>query len=226
VSYNSSQFIDFAHASRQPYNALISSPRKCTLPEAPQERQLITRLLKEWGGGNKQALDELMPVVYQQLHKLAAISMRSERPDHTLRATALVNEAYLRLVEADVAWEDRVHFFAVSARILRRILVDHAKADRRQKRGGGVEVVELDEAVMIGPQTRGGIVELDLALQRLAALDQRKSEIIELLCFGGLTYDETAAALKISPATVHRELKLAKAWLHRELHQARPSVFS
>ncbi|MGD0986769.1 MAG: ECF-type sigma factor [Candidatus Sulfotelmatobacter sp.] len=196
------------------------------MPEAPQERQLITRLLKEWGGGNKQALDELMPVVYQQLHKLAAISMRSERPDHTLRATALVNEAYLRLVEADVAWEDRVHFFAVSARILRRILVDHAKADRRQKRGGGVEVVELDEAVMIGPQTRGGIVELDLALQRLAALDQRKSEIIELLCFGGLTYDETAAALKISPATVHRELKLAKAWLHRELHQARPSVFS
>jgi RNA polymerase sigma factor (TIGR02999 family) len=196
------------------------------LPEAPQERQLITRLLKEWGGGNKQALDELMPVVYQQLHKLAAISMRSERPDHTLRATALVNEAYLRLVEADVAWEDRVHFFAVSARILRRILVDHAKADRRQKRGGGAEVVELDEAVMIGPQTRGGIVELDLALQRLAALDQRKSEIIELLCFGGLTYDETAAALKISPATVHRELKLAKAWLHRELHQARPSVFS
>ena len=145
--------------------------------------------------------------------------MRSERPDHTLRATALVHEAYLRLVDADVAWQDRVHFFAVSARLLRRILVDHAKANRRQKRGGGAETISLDEAVMIGPQSTGGIVELDSALQRLAAHDPRKSDIIELLCFGGLTYDEAAAALKISPATVHRELTMAKAWLHRELTQ-------
>jgi RNA polymerase sigma factor (TIGR02999 family) len=160
-----------------------------------------------------------MPVVYQQLRKLASISLRSERPDHTLRATALVHEAYLRLVDADVAWQDRVHFFAVSARLLRRILVDHAKANRRQKRGGGAETISLDEAVMIGPQSTGGIVELDSALQRLAAHDPRKSEIIELLCFGGLTYDEAAAALKISPATVHRELTMAKAWLHRELTQ-------
>jgi RNA polymerase sigma-70 factor, ECF subfamily len=189
------------------------------MPETPTERQLVTRLLKEWGGGNKEALDELMPVVYQQLRKLAAICLRSERTNHTLRATALVHEAYLRLVDADVAWQDRVHFFAVSARLLRRILVDHAKANHRQKRGGGAEMVELDEAVMIGPQMSGGIVELDSALQRLAALDQRKGEIIELLCFGGLTYDEAAAALKISPATVHRELKMAKAWLHRELMQ-------
>jgi RNA polymerase sigma factor (TIGR02999 family) len=187
------------------------------MSDTPQDRELVTRLLKQWGGGNKEALDELMPIVYQQLRKMASLSMRAERPDHTLRATALVHEAYLRLVDADVAWEDRVHFFAVSARLLRRILVDHAKGNKRQKRGGGAEVIELDEAVMIGPQTSGGIVELDLALQRLAALDQRKSEIIELLCFGGLTYDEAAAALKISPATVHRELKLAKAWLHNEL---------
>jgi len=178
---------------------------------------LVTRLLREWGGGNKSALDELMPVVYQQLRKLASICLRSERPDHTLRATALVHEAYLRLVDADVAWQDRVHFFAVSARLLRRILVDHAKASKRQKRGGGAETIPLDEAIMIGPQTTGGIVELDLALQRLAQHDQRKSEIIELLCFGGLTYDEAATALKISPATVHRELKMGKAWLHREL---------
>jgi RNA polymerase sigma-70 factor, ECF subfamily len=183
----------------------------------PPERQLVTHLLKEWGGGNKEALDELMPIVYQQLRKLASICLRSERPDHTLRATALVHEAYLRLVDADVAWQDRVHFFAVSARLLRRILVDHAKANHRQKRGGGAETISLDEAIMIGPQATGGIVELDAALQRLAALDQRKSEIIELLCFGGLTYDEAASALKISPATVHRELKMAKAWLHREL---------
>src|ERR1700733_942114 len=189
------------------------------MPETPTERQLVTRLLKQWGGGNKEALDELMPVIYQQLRRLAAICLRSEGTNHTLRATALVHEAYLRLVDADVAWQDRVHFFAVSARLLRRILVDHAKANHRQKRGGGAEMVEFDEAVLVGPQTSGGIVQLDMALQRLAALDQRKSEIIELLCFGGLTYDEAAAALKISPATVHRELKMAKAWLHRELTQ-------
>lgn len=189
------------------------------MTESPLERQLVTRLLKEWGGGKKAALDELMPIVYQQLRRLASICLRSERPDHTLRATALVHEAYLRLVGADVAWQDRVHFFAVSARLLRRILVDHAKANIRQKRGGGAETISLDEAVMIGPQTTGGIVELDRALQRLAAHDQRKSDVIELLCFGGLTYDEAAVALKISPATVHRELKMAKAWLHRELTQ-------
>jgi RNA polymerase sigma-70 factor, ECF subfamily len=183
------------------------------------DRQLVTRLLQEWGNGNKAALGELMPVVYEQLRKLASRCLRAERPDHTLRATALVHEAYLRLVDADVAWQDRVHFFAVSARLLRRILVDHAKANHRQKRGGGAEKVTLDEALLVGPQATGGIVELDEALQRLAAHDRRKSELIELLCFGGLTYDEAATALKISPATVHRELKMAKAWLHRELTQ-------
>jgi RNA polymerase sigma factor (TIGR02999 family) len=189
------------------------------MTENHPERNLVTRLLREWSGGNKAALDELMPVVYQQLRKLASISLRSERPDQTLRATELVHEAYLRLVEADVAWQDRVHFFAVSARLLRRILVDHEKAAHRQKRGGGAETISLDEAVMIGSQTTGGILALDEALERLAAHDPRKSEIVELLCFGGLTYDETAAALKISPATVHRELKMAKAWLYRELTQ-------
>jgi RNA polymerase sigma-70 factor, ECF subfamily len=227
MNYNSPDSTTVPWPGFAPSSPIVSSKGLEPVSETPSERQQITRLLKDWGGGNKQALDELMPVVYQQLHKLAAISMRSERPDHTLRATALVNEAYLRLVDADVAWQDRVHFFAVSARLLRRILVDHAKANHRQKRGGGAEVVELDEAVMIGPRceqgTRGGIMELDLALQRLAALDPRKSELIELLCFGGLTYDEAAEALKISPATVHRELKLAKAWLHRELHQMPPA---
>jgi RNA polymerase sigma factor (TIGR02999 family) len=190
------------------------------MTETLPERQLVTRLLQEWGGGNKAALDQLMPVVYEQLRKLASIALRSERPDHTLRATALVHEAYLRLVDADVAWQDRVHFFAVSARLLRRILVDHAKGNRRQKRGGGAQTISLDEAVMIGPQsTDDGIVELDALLHRLATHDKRKSDIVELLCFGGLTYDETASALKISPATVHRELTMAKAWLHRELTQ-------
>ncbi len=185
----------------------------------PVDQQLVTQLLQQWGNGNREALDQLMPVVYEQLRKLASRCLRSERSDHTLRATDLVHEAYIRLVDADVAWQDRVHFYAVSARLLRRILVDHAKSHNRQKRGGGAEKIPLDEAVMVGPESTGGIVELDEALQRLAAQDQRKSELIELLFFGGLTYDEAAAALKVSPATVHRELKMAKAWLHNELAQ-------
>lgn len=183
------------------------------------DRQAVTRLLRQWGNGDKQALDELMPVVYDQLRRLASSCLRAERPDHTLRATALVHEAYMRLVESEVEWQDRVHFFAVSARMLRRILVDHAKSNNRQKRGGEFDKVPLDEAMLVGPQADKGIVELDDALKRLATQDQRKSELIELLFFGGLTYDEAAAVLKISPATVHRELTLAKAWLYRELGQ-------
>jgi len=186
---------------------------------AESESESVTSYLRALSGGSKEALDQLMPLVYDQLHRLAAKCLRAERPNHTLRATALVNEAYLRLVDANVDWQDRVHFFAISARILRRILVDHAKANRSQKRGGGEEKLQFDEAVMVGPQSEAGVIELDLALQRLAEHDRRKSEIIELLCFGGLTYDEAAAALNISPATVHRELKMAKAFLHRELRQ-------
>ena len=181
------------------------------------ETQHATRLLQEWGSGNKEALDQLMPMIYDQLHQLAGRYLYSERPNHTLRATALVNEAYLRLVNAEISFQDRMHFYAVAAGTLRRILVDHARARNREKRGAGADVVELDEAVMVGPESPRGIVELDDALKALAAQDQRKSEIVELLYFGGLTYDEVAVAVKISPATVHRELKLAKAWLHREL---------
>jgi RNA polymerase sigma-70 factor, ECF subfamily len=187
--------------------------------ETPLGSPSITRLLREWSNGDKAALDQLIPVVYQQLHKLAARCLRTERPDHTLRATALVNEAYLRLVDADVQWQDRIHFFAVSARLLRRILVDHAKASKRQKRGAGAQMIPLNESMIVGPQSSAGIVELDAALERLESQDKRKCEIVELLCFGGLTYDETAAALNISPATVHRELRLARAWLRRELSQ-------
>jgi RNA polymerase sigma factor (TIGR02999 family) len=184
------------------------------------DRQIVTQLLHEWGNGNKQALDQLMPIVYDQLHKLASNCLRSERPDHTLRATALVHEAYLKLVHADVDWQDRVHFYAVSARILRRILVDHAKSRNRNKRGGEYQQIPLEEAVIVGPESDRGMIELDEALQRLANQDRRKSDLIELLFFGGLTYDEAAAALKISPATVHRELSLAKAWLNLELSRA------
>ena len=181
------------------------------------DRQDVTRLLQQWKGGDREALDQLMPIVYDELRRLAARCLRSERPGHTLRATALVNEAYLRLMDADIGWQDRAHFYAVAARVVRRILVEYARSHSRQKRGGGEELVPLDEAVMVGPQAASTVLDLDQALERLAALDPRKSDIIQMLFFGGMTYDEVAAALDISPATVHRELKLAKAWLHREL---------
>lgn len=187
---------------------------------SPPNPELVTQLLQQWSSGEKEALDRLIPVVYDQLRKVAGRCLLDERPDHTLRATALVHEAYLRLVNSDVSWRSRVHFYAVAARVLRRILVDHAKARQRQKRGGAPKRVSLDEAVLVAPETCAGIVELDEALDRLARHDLRKSEIIQLQFFGGMTYDETAAALGISPATVHRELKMAKAWLYQELAHA------
>jgi RNA polymerase sigma factor (TIGR02999 family) len=183
----------------------------------PTDDQQVTRLLKEWGGGSKEALDRLMPLVYDQLRTLAARCLSAERPEHTLRATALVNEAYLRLVGAELAFNDRVHFYAVAARLLRHILVDHAKSLNRAKRGGGVAKLSLDEALVVGQAAPSGILDLDDALKRLAVHDSRKAEVVELLFFGGLTYDEASAMLNISPATVHRELRMAKAWLHRDL---------
>ena len=184
------------------------------------DRQDVTRLLQQWRGGSHEALDELMPIVYDELRRLAGRCLHSERPGHTLRATALVHEAYIRLMDADIGWQDRAHFYAVAARVVRRILVEYARTHGRQKRGGGLEAVPLDEAVIVGPEAASTVLDLDEALQRLAAVDSRKSDIIQLLFFGGLTYDEAAAALDISPATVHRELKLAKAWLHRELAES------
>lgn len=180
-------------------------------------QQQVTALLREWSSGNKKVIDELVPLLYGQLRRLAGHCLRSERPNHTLSATALVHEAYLELASADVAWQNRTHFYAVASRVLRHILVDHARSVKRQKRGGGAEVLALDEAVMIGRQVSSEILELDDALKRLAERDERKSQIVEMLFFGGMTYDETAESLQISPATVHRELKMAKAWLHREL---------
>jgi RNA polymerase sigma factor (TIGR02999 family) len=180
------------------------------------DQQVVTRLLKQWGEGDKQALDRLMPLVYDQLRSLAGRCLAGG-PENTLRATALVNEAYVRLVHSDLTFNDRVHFFAVAARLLRHILVDHARGLNRQKRGAGAGKLTFDEAVLISPETPSGILDLDEALSRLAALDKRKADVIELLFFGGLTYDEVAAALQISAATVHRELRMAKAWLHKEL---------
>jgi RNA polymerase sigma factor (TIGR02999 family) len=183
----------------------------------PGEAKSVTMLLKDWRGGDSQALDQLLQAVYESLHKMAGRCLRAERGGNTLSSTALVHEAYLRLVDADVDWNDRVHFYAVSARVMRRILIDHAKEHGRAKRGGGGERVAFDEAAMVGASPPDALLELDAALSRLARHDPRKSEIVELLFFGGLTYDEVGEALGISRATVDRELRLAKAWLHREL---------
>jgi RNA polymerase sigma factor (TIGR02999 family) len=183
------------------------------------DAQNVTALLHQWRGGNRDALDELMPLVYEQMHRLAQRCLYAEGREHTLRATELVHEAYMRLIGADVGWQNRAHFYAIAARVLRRILVEHARTRGRQKRGGGLEEVSLEDAIIVGPEANATVLALDEALERLSKLDERKSEVLQLLFFGGLTYEETAAALDISPATVHRELKLAKAWLHREIAQ-------
>jgi len=167
--------------------------------------------------GDRDEFDQLIPHVYEQLRKLAARCLKAERTDHTLRATALVHEAYLRLVDAGGNWGDRLHFYAVAARVMRHILVDHARAGNREKRGAGAQHLSLDEAIAVGPALVPGLSELDEAMKRLAMHDARKSQVVELLYFGGLTYDEVAEVLNISPATVHRELKMARAWLQRDL---------
>ena len=182
-----------------------------------EQTQQFTQLLHEWSGGSKEALDQLMPVIYDELRRLAGRYLRSERRDHTLRATALVNEAYIRLAGSDVTYNDRIHFYAVAARTLRHILVDYAKSRNREKRGGGIENMPIEEAILVGPESDRGLLELDDALNALATHDPDKAKIVELLFFGGLTLEEAAAVLGISRATVHREMKMAKAWLHREM---------
>jgi RNA polymerase sigma-70 factor (ECF subfamily) len=184
---------------------------------APSPEQ-VTRLLKAWGLGQDAALEELVPLVHQELRRLARRYMYGERVGHTLQTTALVNEAYLRLVNSrQVNWQNRAHFFAISAQLMRRILVDSARARGYQKRGGGVPKVTLDEALM-GPQEKGrDLIKLDDALKALAALDLRKSKVVELRFFGGLSVEESAEVLKVSPDTVLRDWKLAKSWLAREM---------
>jgi RNA polymerase sigma factor (TIGR02999 family) len=187
----------------------------------------VTRLLSAWRSGDARALDRLTPLVYDELRELARRYMRRERPNHTLQATAVVHEAFVRLVGMDVPWQDRGHFYAVAARLMRRILVDHAKARHRVKRGGPVTVVSVDvykEDTDHVPATPGQIdvLEIDEALERLAAQDERLAHAVELHYFGGLTYSETAKALGISEATVHRDLRLAKAWILSQV-RATPS---
>jgi RNA polymerase sigma factor (TIGR02999 family) len=178
----------------------------------------VTRLLLAWGGGDAAAFDELMPLIYAELRKLARRQMQRERLGHTLQATALVHEAYLRLIDQrQVHWQNRAQFFAVAAQVMRRIVVDYARRRRRVKRGGEVTHVALDEAALITPMQAPQVLALDDALCRLAALDERKSRVVEMRYFGGLTVEEVAAVVGVSENTVISDWALAKAWLRREL---------
>lgn len=178
----------------------------------------ITQLLLAWSAGDHTALEKLTPLVYQELHRIARRHMKSERPGHTLQTTALVNEAYMRLVDVKIVdWKDRAHFFAVSAKLMREILVDYARVRRSAKRGGGAHVISLDEAMVVSQERSRDLVELNDALHALAALDPGQSQIVELRFFGGLTVKETSAVLKIPLRKVEREWESARAWLYHEL---------
>jgi RNA polymerase sigma-70 factor (ECF subfamily) len=178
----------------------------------------VTRLLRDWRDGNRDALDQLMPLVYDELRRLARRQMRHQAPGHTLQTTAVVNEAYLRLVDQPgIDWQDRAHFFAVAAQAMRYLLVDHARSQHAAKRGGAAQHVELDEVAVLAPERSAELVALDEALSRLAALDPRQGQIVELRYFGGLSLEETAKVMGISAITVRREWTKAKAWLYREL---------
>jgi RNA polymerase sigma factor (TIGR02999 family) len=178
----------------------------------------ITQLLKAWSNGDQSARDQVMLVVYEELRRMAHQHMRKERPGHTLQTSALVHEAYVRLVDQKaVEWQNRAHFYGIAAQMMRRILVDHARARKYAKRGGDARPVSLDEGAIVSEERTAEVVALDEALAVLAAVDQRKSQIVELRFFGGLSIEETAVVLAVSPGTVMRDWTLAKAWLRREI---------
>src|SRR5438132_1096702 len=184
-------------------------------PAGPQE---VTQLLANWSHGDHAALEKLIPLFYEELRRLSHHCMKGQRPDHTLQTTALVNEAYLRLADQrKPSFTNRSHFFAVAAKAMRQILVNHAKAQQRQRRGGGASEVELDAAAVISPEQTQTVLDVDEALERLALLDSRKARVVELKYFGGLNQDEIAAVLKISAITVRRDWLFARAWLYTEL---------
>jgi len=184
----------------------------------PQTPQNVTQLLLGWSSGDKEALDKLVPLVYDELRRQAARYLRRERVGHTLQTTALINEAYLRLIDQkNVHWQNRAHFFGIAAQLMRRILVDHARTKKRAKRGGSDVRVSFSEATIKAKDQDLDIVALDEALERLTKIDEQQSRIVELRFFSGLTVEETAEVLSISPATVKRDWSMAKAWLHREL---------
>jgi RNA polymerase sigma factor (TIGR02999 family) len=178
----------------------------------------ITHLLNEWSDGDRQALDKLTPLVYEELRHQAARYLRRERPGHTLQTTALIHEAYLRLIDAkDVHWQSRAHFFAIAANLMRRILVEHARRRDADKRGGSHVRIQLDEALAVANETDVDLLAIDEALDRLAAIDPQQARVVELRFFSGLSVEETAAALGVSPKTVKRDWSVARAWLRREI---------
>ncbi|MCA1625575.1 MAG: sigma-70 family RNA polymerase sigma factor [Acidobacteria bacterium] len=184
-----------------------------------REASEITQMLREWSGGKPEVLDNLLPLVYTELHRQAASFLRKERPGHTLQTTALINEAYLKLIDRrDVNWESRTHFFAVAAQAMRRILVDHARTKYREKRGGDNVKLSLEYATLVAAKEKGvDLIALDEALNKLAEFDAQQARVVELRYFSGLSLEETAEALHISRATVARDWEAARAWLHREL---------
>jgi len=184
----------------------------------PLESPDVTQLLKDWNGGDEAAADRLMPLVHEELRRLAHQYMRREKPGHTLQTSALVNEAYVRLVDqSKIQWESRAHFFGIAARLMRQILVDQARRKNFAKRGGGAIRVSLDSANAIAQEQSANVMALDEALKTLEQTDPRKSQIVELRFFGGMSIEETAEALKISPGTVMREWTFARAWLRNEM---------
>jgi len=182
----------------------------------------VTQLLVAWGNGDQAALEQLMPLVYSELHRLAHRHIKKERPGHTLQTSALLNEAFLRLVDQrDVHWQSRVHFFGIAAQMMRRILVDYARSRRYAKRGGDARQVTFDEELIVSRQLSADVIELHDALNELAAIDERKSKVVELKFFGGLSIEETAEVLGVSPGTVMRDWTLAKAWLRLAMESHR-----
>ena len=181
------------------------------MTESPNE---VTQLLVTWGNGDQAALDQLMPLVYSELHRLAHRHIKKERPGHTLQTSALLNEAFLRLVDQrDVQWQGRAHFFSIAAQMMRRILVDYARSRRFAKRGGDAQQISFDEELVVSRQLSADVLQLHDSLNELANIDERKSKIVELKFFGGLSIEETAEVLGVSPGTVMRDWTLAKAWL-------------
>jgi RNA polymerase sigma factor (TIGR02999 family) len=197
-----------------------SSPSVVPMGGEPGSSHNVTELLRAWEDGDQSALDRLTPLVYDELHRLARYYMSRENEGHTLQTTALINEVYLRLVDFQgVRWQDRAHFFAASAQLMRRILVDYARSRDSQKRGGEIVQLSLEEAPSVAIEPDANIVELDSALKTLASVDARKSKVVELRFFGGLSVEETAEVLRISAETVLRDWKFAKVWLLREMNQ-------
>jgi RNA polymerase sigma factor (TIGR02999 family) len=211
-------FEKFFHGLSEAENCRVKHTTRMRMASSSISPEKVTQLLTDWRGGNGAALTELTPLVYDDLRRLAHHYMSAQRPDHTLQATALVNEAYLRLADqTNPSWQNRAHFFAVAARAMRQILVDYAASYRSQKRGGGAVKIELDEAVLVSPGQSKEIVDLHEALEKLATLDARKAEVVELKYFGGLNYDEIAEVLKISFITVRRDWEFARTWLYTQL---------